>query len=657
MTGEVLRRGPLCWAQHWYWVLEAPVIRGGGPSPVAHVNIRVPGGTSGELVEQALLELSRRHEAFRTVYRSGADGFPVQVVHADLSPRIVRVDAAEPSSPDGPVNLVRHIPRTMDIAAETSFCAVLAMRDGYVQELLVAGHPIALDGTSLFLLRHELETLIEAGRARRPAKLDLITWHPIDQAIDETAGRLSTRRAKARDHWRQLAVAGPHSTVPFSWDWREGDHVLRTSITSARIAKAAEAGAERHSVTAPTLLQSVLAILITGWTGNSSCAIGSVTANRWSKKLSSSIGRFSSGVRVPVTPVDGQLFSEFSSVVHASLLSAYVHSCHDVGGLVMEEARASAKSGARITNSVSFEYHDYLAGQELPGLTAIVPGPWESDGDVIHQRALARNDVPYIAVDAMPAIGEMRVILKCASSLMGKEQARTFLLEFAHILEAVAAGDPSIRAVRDGVSLNRVWRESDHWRSINDAWVNLDDIASLIESHPKVSRAYPFIDSPSDESARPKVTVYVTPHEDDLDLVELNDYVRDCVSHFPSTVAPGRYVVCAVEPSAGGSQDAWERQPKLDAFDADHRFASFSPATSEPERLLAEIFASIHGNHQVDVAKTYSELGGEFLLIPTMLTSLQNADAVGLAFDDFLGISSLRRLAAKLRLPERLTQA
>src|SRR6185437_1969678 len=147
--------------------------------------------------------------------------FPVQVVHADLSPRIVRVDASDPSSPGGPVNLVRHIPRTMDIAAETSFCAVLAMRDGYVQELLVAGHPIALDGTSLFLLRHELETLIEAGRERRPAELDL--------AIDETAGRLSTRRAKARDHWRQLAVAGPHSTVPFSWDWRDGDQVLRTS--------------------------------------------------------------------------------------------------------------------------------------------------------------------------------------------------------------------------------------------------------------------------------------------------------------------------------------------------------------------------------------------------------------------------------------------
>ena len=61
---DVIRSGPLGWAQHWYWLLDSDPVRGDGPLDAYPKRVGVPAGVTVTGVRRALRSVLERYEAW-----------------------------------------------------------------------------------------------------------------------------------------------------------------------------------------------------------------------------------------------------------------------------------------------------------------------------------------------------------------------------------------------------------------------------------------------------------------------------------------------------------------------------------------------------------------------------------------------------------------
>ncbi|WP_251092324.1 non-ribosomal peptide synthetase/type I polyketide synthase [Streptomyces sp. Caat 7-52] len=137
-------------------------------------SIRVRGALDLDVLEWALTEVYRRHEALRTSYRE-ENGTPVPVVH---EPRPVRIGRADLSGlPEDERESARERRVSAELARPFSLADYplerwLAIRLGPDEhELLVVAHHILHDGWSFAVELREVETLYNARAAGRDAGL------------------------------------------------------------------------------------------------------------------------------------------------------------------------------------------------------------------------------------------------------------------------------------------------------------------------------------------------------------------------------------------------------------------------------------------------------------------------------------------------------
>ena len=611
-----VRSGPLCWAQHWFWlsdhILDSGVIKG----RMMHTDVAIPDGIPVATVRRALARLVNRHEALRTVYRRGPDGSPIQVVLDDCEPHtlVVDVDDADRYRIEAGFEVVERV----DLAKEPAVVVVIGVRDELARRVHVTIHRMSADGAAAQVIHDELRELLHPGRAEPVTEQAEPVWQPIDQAALEASDKASGAADRSGRFWENELATGAHASVPVYWE----SNGASTYLTSVYLGAAKlRTVAQRQGVTVPTVVQALLALVCSAWTGHASVAFGTVTANRVRKAAKASVGRYASMVRV-VLPVDQDLpFAAYLKGIHHKLFVAYYHAHHDLGEMIMREIRHSARIGARMTPSIFFEYHDYLRAGRLPAAAT------QSEAPLIVQKKLTGH-VPQLRFDFYPHAAAFELAMRCPSTLLDDAAAKAFLTQFHGVVERVAAADAPVAELLKLVNLPAVWANGG-WARVREAWVSLDDLARLLMQHPDVASAIVSVE-PSGAAGDARLVAHVVPRSAALSVEDLDDYLRDVVSHHPSTMVPARYDIGEAPPGSGSSLD---RPP---------------PTDGRNEELLADVFRACHAGRSVQMADCYAEAGGEFFRIPDMLDRIAQAGLEGLSWRDLVGFASMRTLARKL---------
>ncbi|MFJ8632672.1 amino acid adenylation domain-containing protein [Streptomyces sp. NPDC093568] len=173
---------------------------------------------------RALDGMVERHESLRTVFRTGADAVPLQLVAAEARAALT----VERAAPEAVADLMRtEAARSFDPARGPLLrCTVYALEDGSHRILLVAHH-LVCDGWSLGVLLRELSAAYENetkglahGLPELPLQFaDFAAWQRERQAAGEYAGSVA--------HWaRQLR--GAPETVALPLDRPRG--AVRTAV-------------------------------------------------------------------------------------------------------------------------------------------------------------------------------------------------------------------------------------------------------------------------------------------------------------------------------------------------------------------------------------------------------------------------------------------
>lgn len=607
---EEVRRGPLCWAQHWFWMEDWVLAQGESHGRMLTWSSEIPGGVPIRAVRQSIARVRARHEALRTVYRRDEEGRPIQVVVDGVDLRLIVVG-------DGG-RLADHLPRRFDLANASSFTAVARVRDGRVHELCLAVHRIVLDGLSWTLVQEEVLAAIHGGQPDHPGEGD--SWQPLDQAAAEAAAVAGGAAARSARYWERELAAGAHATLPIYWD-AGGAPSLQTIASMPKDTMAV--AARRYGVTIPTAAQALLAVICAGWTGHPSCAIGSATANRVRTAAWSSVGRYASMVRV-VLGVDPALtFQDYVQAAHQKLLAAYKRAPHDVGAMTMREARHSARIGARIISSIFFEYHHYMERRGPAAAlrrAAIGADPLQLE---------FAGHAPQLRCDVIPVGDTLRVSVCCWSRLLDGHGAKEFLAQYRELTELVAAGDITLGELLRRISLPAPW-DAGAWVRLREAWINVDDVVRLLREHPDVETATVSIAPATDVDSPGTLVARVTTGDAGLSAADLEDHMRDRVSGHPTAMVPHRYLI---SPARGAT-------------------ARPAPPPDDRESALVAVFRACHDGRAPVLADTYAQAGGEFLRIPDMLAGLARAGYGGVVWNDFIGLARLRTIAAKLA-PQR----
>ncbi|MEO3928561.1 condensation domain-containing protein [Micromonosporaceae bacterium B7E4] len=645
------RSGPLCWAQHWYWLINTPQVRKDGPASMFVETFDVPPGLPATVFRAALAELVARHEALRTVYRLDEHGAPVQVVcpPAETPLTVVEVPAGEPAEAVAR-RLADHVPHALDVAVEPPIRAVAGVTDGRVRSVLFAVHWLAVDGASLAVLRAELEEIIGVLATGGQPDLAAPAWQPVDQGLAQQVDSVRRANDEALRHWRETLAVAPHATLPFYWRGRPGVSSLETVLVSRELAEGCRAAAARHRVSPPTLMMSLLVTLLVSWTGQRACSVGSAVANRWSPELRRSVGRYASVVQVFVD-LEGAdpTFSDVARQVGRAQVAAYRNGVYDSGEYMMTVARESSRIGARPADAVFFEYHDYAAGVARSG------EPDDASDDPWLRQTPDPEKTQNLQIDVVPGEVSMKIAMRAPTSLLPAAAAQDFLYQLSALVRAVR-DEPECRlsTLANLVDLPAHWR-GPGWCSVRGAWINLADITELLAAYDGVASA--LVIPVERAGADPDLVAYVAPEAAGQvpSPADLDEYLREEATHYPSVMVPHRYVVCRSAPDDVTDPAQWLAQPVLatSAMGVGGPSVPVGDSAAMPvgpqQEALAAAFRACHPGRLVRMSASYAELHGEFLRIPAMLEHLDRAGYQGLEFSDFFGMATLRRLATKLR--------
>ncbi|MGW0845347.1 condensation domain-containing protein [Streptomyces sp. NPDC002787] len=607
---DVIRSGPVGWAQHWYWLLDSDPVRGDRPLDAYAKRIAVPAGVTVDEVRHALRALLERYEALRTTYDSDASGAPRQLVHAGCEPQLVVM----PSDGTGDdASLERSVPTT-GVFERSSCFAVVGVAEERVTDLLVVFRQISVDGVAIEKVRGELELLLRQPGTPLPAGGP--GPHPLDHAEWENAEEQRKANRRALAYWQRQLRRGPHTSIPFSWPAPEGSVSYETTVVSRRGAELCARIAQTCQVTEPTVVQGVLALLVAGWTEHDVCVLLSVFANRWNEETQESVCRLAGGGRIVFDLPRDLTVRKTLRTCHLSLMEMYMNARYHVGDLVMHESREALRQGAKTEPGIIFEYH--YANQE----------PLFADRSAEPERITqTRMDwrVAGMLVDASLSDRGLEIAIKAPTEVLPESSGVPWVETFLGLLERIAENpDVGVGELVAGVRLDAPWKQRG-WVSLDNAWVHLDKIATLLTEHPGIADAVVFT-SPREDTD--ELVARVVAKSPDLTEQDIAEYLRDMATDFPSIVQPHRYVVehigTATAPAPGENTE------------------------SAAMRALREAFEAVHPEVALKTSRTYAENGGEFLRVPSLMAEVRKRGYSGLRHADFVGTAPLRRVALKM---------
>ena len=428
-----LAAAPLSYAQQRLWFLHQLE----GTSGEYHVpeGFLLRGDLDLDALWCALDALVARHESLRTRFPTVA-GEPVQVVEPEvrLELPVEKVDGA----PEARLSeaLWEEWQRPFDLAAGPLVRARLLRFGARLHGLVVTTHHIVSDGWSQALLRHELQALYAAFRARRESPLPPLPLSYADFAFRQRRGGdfeadlaywkerlagLPERLELPADRPRRAAAASPAS-------------VLRLAIAGEALARLREVSRASRATLYMTML-AAFAVLLARSSGQDDVAVGSPIAGRQKAELERLVGLFVNTLVLRIRVRPEAAFAELLEEVRQTALEAYRHA-EAPFERVVEEVSPARRLDATPLFQVVFS------------VLAAPTEPLRLEGLEVEQVRLRRlKSTLDLEVHAFERPQEVEVFWAYDESLFERERMERMARRYVRLLEQATA-DPA-RAVAD----------------------------------------------------------------------------------------------------------------------------------------------------------------------------------------------------------------
>ncbi|WP_327035385.1 non-ribosomal peptide synthetase/type I polyketide synthase [Micromonospora ureilytica] len=335
---------PLSSGQHRLWFLDQAYEQNAYTVGTA---LLLDGTLDVDALRTALAELTRRHEALRTVFPLGADGDPVQevlppgpvdlpIVSApsgaeEVSPAlrsIVEPTVGDAVPPWAHAALAADVGRPFDLARGPLFRAVLLRIASDRHVLSLTMHHNVSDGWSLGIIAGEVATLYDAALNGRPAPLPDLAVQYGDYARWQRS-LLADADSDDLRYWR-AQLDGVASVLEVPTDRPRPPMQTFHGAVHARVLPPRTADELRRFSQArgATLAMTVLAALKTllwRYTGQRDICVGTPVAGRVRAELEPIVGFFVNMLPLRTT-IDGEwTFEDLLRRVRRTALGAYDH--------------------------------------------------------------------------------------------------------------------------------------------------------------------------------------------------------------------------------------------------------------------------------------------------------------------------------------------
>ncbi len=266
------------------------------------LNVAVRWGLEGRLsvdvIQRGFEALIARHEVLRTVFveRNGA---PVQRVLPTMPFRLSVVDLrGMPESTRHPeaARIGQGQARAaFDLAKGPLIRATLLLLGENASELLVTTHHIACDGWSNGILARDFGTLCEAFARHEPYELPELPLQYGDFAAWQLAWLASAGQQQESDYWAAQLAGLPYFEVPADRPRppvQTTNGAMSSRLLPRSLTDALQALAQREGCTFFTMAASLVAALLSRWTGETEVVLGTQIANRDEVELENLVGCF-----------------------------------------------------------------------------------------------------------------------------------------------------------------------------------------------------------------------------------------------------------------------------------------------------------------------------------------------------------------------------
>jgi amino acid adenylation domain-containing protein len=326
---RIVRQLPLSFAQQRLWLLEK--LEPGEATYNQRSAYQIEGDLDEAALSECLLQLVRRHEALRTIFRQH-DEQPVQVILDHLPPTFRSIDLAESEgSATDPLQrtLTREIRELFDLE-KGSLVRVVAVHTAPQQTvLLVVMHHIISDGWSMGVLLRELLELYEAQTAGRPVQLAELPLQYADYSEQQRERLQGTCLERLMQYWRNTLKSTPPALQLPTDRPRPPRQTFQGAVTTdslpAQQWERLQALARREAVTPFMLLLAVFKVLLQRWTQQSDLLVGTPIANRNRAEVEGLIGFFVNMLVLRTNLSGNPTFRELLQRVRATALDAFDH--------------------------------------------------------------------------------------------------------------------------------------------------------------------------------------------------------------------------------------------------------------------------------------------------------------------------------------------
>jgi amino acid adenylation domain-containing protein/FkbM family methyltransferase len=284
-------------------------------------------------LEEAVIEITRRHESLRTSFEVLA-GEPVQVVHpfepSGVVPIIDVSGLAEAEREAGILFLARQAAqRSFDLQEGPLFRTSLFRGTGNDHALVAFMHHIVSDGWSMGVLADEIGALYTAFSAGVGSGLIELPIQYADFAIWHRDYLKQGQLVRELDYWRK-ALAGAHPVLDMPFDRPRGVVQTVSGATayfelSCSVTRQLHGLAKRERVTLFMLLLAAFQTLLHRYSGQDDLCVGSPIANRTRKEVEGLIGFFANTLVLRAQFEKDGTFRDLLGKGRQTMLEAYAH--------------------------------------------------------------------------------------------------------------------------------------------------------------------------------------------------------------------------------------------------------------------------------------------------------------------------------------------
>jgi len=283
------------------------------------------------VLERAINEIVKRHEALRTVF-SAVGGEPVQIVLPSLTLPLTVVDLRHLDRDVQDAEMVRlgaeMAQRPFDLARGPLLRTALLRRDQEDHVFLLVMHHIISDGWSLGIFWRELIALYNAFYVNRPSPLPDLPIQYADFAVWQRERLQGEKLAELISYWKRQLAGMPVLQLPtdrprpsvLSYRGAFQEIALPGSLTNAL-----RALSQREGATLFMTLFAAFAVLLQRYTGQDDIVVGSYVASRDRAELEDLIGFFINSLVLRADLSGDPSFRTLLGRVREMALNGYAH--------------------------------------------------------------------------------------------------------------------------------------------------------------------------------------------------------------------------------------------------------------------------------------------------------------------------------------------